>query len=164
MSSILREYTKDFSVSRPIFRMRLHDDKNHILTAQIGEHSAVPIPIEGDCLSELVCNEYKESFSAKDGKFLIDCDSIVASAESRIRNFMVKFVENNLPLNNPRQGKLYKWMYRHAPQNNVEFNAGQLLLYKYIKNYIKIDTEVQPHINNVLAMLDAMMEKYSEKT
>lgn len=163
----LKEYTKDFTVSRPIFRLHL-STRGGTIEPDISDsvYKYKPTPTEGDVLSALVCGNYREEFSIREGVFIINVDSIANNAMGEIRSEVVHFIEKNLPLRNPRQSKLYRWAYRNMPSND-EFNGGLILLYKYINeriipDSIPLDHKVQ-HVKNVLAMLEAMMEKYSDE-
>ena len=67
----------------------------------------------------------------------------------------------NLEMRNPRQSKIYRWFYRELP-NDDDFNDGLCLLYKYMRSFSHSDMKADniEHINNAIAVMEAIMEKY----
>lgn len=161
----LKELTETFEVSRPIFKLTMERDGDTV-SANVGNpiYKFRPTPIEGDCLSELVCSHYNESFFPGHGEFRIDKIHIASRALSEIRQSMSKFLENNLDMRNPRQSKIYRWFYRDLPDDN-DFNDALCLLYKYMRSFCSSemrsgDTE---HTKNAIAVMEAIMEKYNDR-
>ena len=77
----LIDLTKDFEVSRPIFALSLGRSGDAVITNISNPvYKYRPTPIEGDYLSELVCQNYNESFNILDGNFVIDKHRIVHGA------------------------------------------------------------------------------------
>jgi hypothetical protein len=161
----LLKYTESFETSLPIFKLRLNSNGGQIrMSESISKYE--PTPIEGDILSELVCSCYSESFYARQGEFRLDKGQIASQAMRKIRDQMKQFVEKNLPMRNPKQSKLYRWMYREMP-NTTEVNTGLVLLYKYMRMHADdvgcIGKDKQEHLDNIIIMLDAMRVKHEEK-
>ena len=75
MNSLL-QYTVDFKVSRPIFNLEVASNR---ISADRWKpiHQFVPIPIENDVLSNLVCSQYTESFETSSGRYIINIPDIV---------------------------------------------------------------------------------------
>lgn len=160
----LLELTETFEVSRPIFTLTLGRDGDTVCTnINSPMYKYRPALIEGDYLSELVCNNYNESFHLMNGQFMIDRQHIAHRALSDVRNSMPKFLENNLDMRNPRQSKLYRWFYRDLP-NNDEFNDALCLLYKYMRSFSSAEMRSfnTEHTKNAIAVMEAIMEKYDE--
>ncbi len=160
----LRDLTVDFKVSRPVFRLQLSDNGGSINTRRMGgAYNYKPTPIAGDILSELVCSKYSESFDLARGSYRINRDGIADSAMHEIRNSITKFVEKNSEMKNPRQSKLYRWAYRNMP-NDSNFNDTLIMVYKYLRSFCSSDMRGSniEHINNGMALLEAIMEKYEQ--
>lgn len=161
----LMDLTKDFEASRPIFTLSLGRNGDAVNT-NIGNpvYKYRPTPIEGDYLSELVCQNYNESFNILSGNFMIDRHRIAHGALSDVRNSMAKFLENNLGMRNPRQSKLYRWFYRDLPDSN-EFNDSLCLLYKYMRSFSSSEMRSgnPEHTKNAIAIMEAIMEKYDKR-
>lgn len=160
----LRDYTLDFKVSRPVFSLQLSDSGSTISTRRMGGvYSYQPKPIPGDYLSELICSMYSEQFNLDRGSYQINRERIVSYAMHEIRASMGKFVERNSEMKNPRQGKLYRWTYRNMP-NDPEFNDTLIMVYKYLRSFCSSEMRGNniAHVNNGLAILEAIMEKYEK--
>lgn len=160
----LRDLTQDFKVSRPVFRLQLSDNGGSIDSKRMGGiYTYKPTPIAGDVLSELVCSMYNDVFDLSRGSYQIDRNSITERALTEVRNSIAKFVENNSEMKSPRQSKLYRWAYRNMPRDN-EFNDTLIMVYKYLRSFCSKDMRGNnvEHINNGLALLEAIMEKYEK--
>lgn len=161
----LREIAETFQVSRPIFTItcgsvaatRLIVDESKPI------HKYRPTHAGSNSLMTLMCIEYRETFSIKDQTFTIEREAIAIKAMSSIRNRMAVFLERNLKTKNPRQTFLYKWVYRSMP-NDDHFNDALVMLYKYMCSFTTVDMRAdninQKHIDNTIAILTAMKEKY----
>ncbi len=165
MSRKLHKYTDDFTVSRPIFRMKVSDDGSRLEVPSTPLYRYRPEPIEGDILSKLVCKNYQEYINADLGHFSINKDEIVKRTMDTIRSNIPSFLEKNLPMRNPRQSKLYRWAYRNMPRDEGT-NDALIMLYKYICQYsdnnLRIPAAYKEHLDNVIALLDAMREKHEQ--
>ena len=161
----LEELTQDFKTSRPIFRLHIDDNGRNINARTHNPiHKYRPEPIAGDVLSELVCECYSEGFSTQDNEFVIDKFEIAQKAMRAIRNSIPKFLEKNLEMRNPRQSKLYRWAYRNMP-NGSEINDVLVMVYKYLRSFSDSDMKANDlnHVNNGIAILEAIMEKYEQR-
>lgn len=158
----LVDLTKDFKTSRAIFRLTKDEDGSRIM-AELDEQYE-PTPEEDNVLSELVCSNYNEAFDSSKGRFTINQNDIANRAMSTIKNSMTKFLEKNLEMRNPRQSKIYKWYYRSLPNDN-EFNDVMVMVYKYMRSFCGEDMKAvnMEHINNTVALLEAIMEKYEQE-
>lgn len=159
--------TENFSVSRPIFKLTKEDMHDRITVNQNDPvHRWTPIPEEGNVLSELVCKNYNETFSTRVGEFSIDKFAIANRSMENIRSSMAKFIEKNLSMKSPRQSKIYRWYYRNLP-NSDDFNEAMVMVYKYLRSFCDEDMAAtmtsQAHVDNTLALLEAIMEKYEEQ-
>lgn len=161
----LKDLTEGFEVSRPIFKLTMARDGDTVSANMSNPiHKFTPTPIEGDCLSELVCSHHNESFNMMDEKFILDNHQIANRALSTIRHSMTKFLENNLDMRNPRQSKVYRWFYRDLPDNN-DFNDALCLLYKYMRSFCSSEMRSgnPEHTKNAIAVMEAIMEKYNDR-
>lgn len=159
----LLELAKNLDVSRPVFRLTI--DSSGAIDANISNPVYRYRPSDSeDVLAQLITDNYQESFSLERGTFSVDRDQIARRSMEDIRTSIAQFVESNLEMRNPRQSKLYKWLYRNMP-NNSEFNDTLVLLYKYLRTFTgdKMRATSDTHMNNALALLTAMEEKYNEQ-
>lgn len=160
----LLEYTKDFKVSRPVFRLQLSPNSSTIDSRRMTKgYDYKPTPIAGDYLSELVCSKYSEHFDVQRGSYRFNRDEIVKSAMLEIRSSIGKFIEKNSEMKSPRQSKLYRWAYRNMPYSS-DFDDTLIMVYKYLRSFCSSDMRGNntAHINNGLALLEAIMEKYEK--
>ena len=160
MNSLL-QYTVDFKVSRPIFNLEVASNR---ISADRWKpiHQFVPVPIENDVLSNLVCSQYTESFETSSGRYIINIPDIVRNSMQIIRNHTSMFIEVSLDMKSPRQSKMYKWFRYSMPDTN-EFNEVLIMIYKYLLSFCHhstMKTYDKKHKENALALLEAIMEKY----
>jgi hypothetical protein len=165
--NLLEKRTENFRTSKPVFKINISSNEDEIRFELVDKYR--PTPIEGDVLSSLVCFNYEESFNPKlsEESFKFSRNSIVAKSISQIRSELTTLIEKNLPMRNPRQSKLYRWAYRNMP-NNDSINDGLILIYQYIRPFCDSNmriSEVQnkPHLENTIALLDALREKHGEE-
>lgn len=159
----LEEIAETFETSRPIFRLTL-ERSDSTINANVSHpvHRYRPEPKTDDILEALVCEHFEETFSVDRGEFYIDPYKIAKNAMDEIRNDMTRFLDKNLGMKNPRQSKIYKWFYRGLPNTN-DFNDSLVLLYKYMRSFSDSNMKANSteHLNNAIAVMEAIMEKYS---
>lgn len=161
MKELLKQ-TENFKTSRPVFRLTLERGDSAIsANTSSPVYSYRPKPEEGNMLSELVCGDYREQFNSSSNEFIIDKHEIAQRAMQTIRSSMTTFLEKNLEMRNPRQSKIYRWYYRNLP-NDSYFNDTLVMVYKYMRSFSDEDMKASniEHINNAIALLEAIMEKY----
>lgn len=162
----LLEAGKDYSVSRPIFKLIIDTESNSI-TVPYGtpEHEYRPKPVSGDLVSELMASYYSEQFDWFGKEFRVDVYQIAESCMHDIRDFIIGFVEINVEAKNPRQTKIYRF-YRHNMPKTEEFNEVMILVWEHIKSFMLEDKTASEsdlkRTKNCIALLQAIMEKYEE--
>ena len=59
---------------------------------------------------------------------------------------------------------IYKWFYRGLP-NTYDFNDAIVLLYKYMRSFSDENMRASntEHLNNAIAVMEAIMEKYNDE-
>lgn len=161
----LRKIANTFLVSRPVFRLTKHRRDNTI-SANSNEpvYKYRPQPEEGNALSEIMCENFREHFYPDIGVFTIDTDQIVNNTMSDIRNCMAKFLEKNLAMRNTHLTKIYRWYDRSMPQD-VYFNDVIVMVYKYMRTFCddQMVANNKDHAENAIALLRAIMEKYNDE-
>jgi len=161
----LLDLTENFKISRPVFCLQLDSSGRNIrANTSHPKHIYRPKPIEGDPLSELVCENYREVFDVRGGHFQVDKGEIANRAMQQIRGSISNFIEQNLEMRNPRQSKLYRWAYRNMP-NSSEINDVLVMVYKYLRSFCNADNmrgHDADHLKNGFALLEAIMEKYEQ--
>jgi len=161
----LLELTENFKMSRPVFCLQLDNGGRNIrANTSHPKHIYRPEPTAGDPLSELVCENYREHFDVKGGVFQIDRNEIAHRSMQQIRGNIAEFIEKNQEMRNPRQSKLYRWAYRNMP-NHSELNDVLVMVYKYLRSFSNSDMKARDmnHVNNAIAILEAIMEKYEQR-
>lgn len=154
-----------FDKSRPIFRLTIGREGDTI-NANISRpiHKYIPKVEAGNVLSELVCEHYRESFNTNYLQFQVDEYDIAKNAMNHIRSCMATFLEKNLGMKNPRQSKVYRWYYRNLPHDE-SFNNTLVMVYKYMRSFCDSDMHATDtkHVDNTVALLEAIMEKYNDE-
>lgn len=161
----LEEIAQTFSVSRPIFNLTIDEDRRRIsLNTDNPVYKYEPEVDQNDILAVLVAEHYSEKFDPGSGEFCIDPDRIASDTMEHIRRMMPTFLEKNLEMKNPRQSKIYKWFYRGLP-NTYDFNDAIVLLYKYMRSFSDENMRASntEHLNNAIAVMEAIMEKYNDE-
>lgn len=158
--SYLSDIASTFEVPRPIFRLTLNAKCDHI------DHSGYepvyacnPSAKTDDELEKLVVSHYRVDFNKSIGRFSLNAEDIAYRVMDEIRGFMRHFIERNLQMRNPRLSKLYRWLTRYA-KNDARLDDAFMMLYKYILSFENSPIESK-HINNVMAILHAMEEKFN---
>jgi hypothetical protein len=161
----LTEIVDSFKVSRPIFLLTKPEDSDRISSDVDTSFSYEPIPIDGDVLSEIACRAYQQTFNIQIGVFELNKKGIIERAVSTMRSAMYKFLEKNLEMKNPRQSKICKW-YAYSMPETDDFNEVVVMLYKYMRTFCDQDMRSHniEHCKNTLALLEAIMEKYENKS
>lgn len=156
-----------FEVSDPVFRLTM-SSRNDLVDANISHPVRLyrPIADESNVLDCVIVDCYSENFDIGLGIFTVDKERIAHQAMDVIRSHIRMFLERNLEMRNPRQSKIYRWTYR-SMLNDTEFNNVLVMLYKYIRSFTNDDMRVGadqgPHVENVIALLIAMENKYNEQ-
>lgn len=163
----VREIVAKFEVSRPIFRLTLHEERSLILNrSDVPEFNFTPETVPDCVVTELVNSMYTESFSIHLRSYAIDLRDIENNAISSIRSKIRTFIIKNLETKNPSQTKIYKWAQRNMPPDD-EFNEVILSLYKYLRTFCDDDMvayrDKKLETDNIMALLDAMQEKYDKR-
>lgn len=161
----IREIIQTFEVSRPIFRLTIGDSHNRIdLNTHRPNYRYTPREaVEGEALYELVVNNYSESFVAVEGRFMFDAHRIAEQSMSDIREYIARFIAQNLAMKSPRQSKLYRWAHRSMPRTE-DFDDVLVQMYKYLRTFAYENARTIDHkkTENALALLTAMENKYNE--
>jgi hypothetical protein len=163
----LLEVAETFDRSRPVFRLTFSSDGDSIdLNVHEPVHPWRPVAEEGNVINEIVTDRFAEVFDLGTKEFLVDADKIAQEAMEVVRSSIGRFIEKNIGMKNPRQSKLYRWTYRGMP-NTTEFNDTLVLVYKYLRSFsdddMRADIGSKAHVDNAIALLTAMEEKYSEQ-
>ncbi len=164
MKELIR-IAETFGKSRPVFKLTMAKDEDTI-NANISRpiYKYMPKAEQGNILSELVTDHYREQFNRDSLQFQVDEYEIAKNAMSEIRNSFPKFLEKHLGMKSPGQSKIYRWFDRSLPHDDY-FNDNLVLVYKYIRSFCDVDmhsTDTK-HIENTLALLKAIMEKYNDE-
>lgn len=165
ISSIFKPYRDALSVSRPIFKLSLVDGEIRANLDKSGQY--VPPAINDDPIAYLVNNSFEERFDKETKRFILSStdDSRYLSI---IREKLIQFILKNAPFKNPRQSKIYRFLKNSYIS---DFNETQQLflvhVYKYMYAHVDINSVIilnktSPHLNNILAILEAFEEKYGK--
>lgn len=162
----LLEIASKFGRSKPVFDASLSSGGQRIVVTRRPESRYEPVPEEGNILEKLVCSNFEEHFNFSTDSFNVNHRDIANRAMRHILSDLTKFLEKNLKMKNPRQSKLWRFFYNNLPETN-DFQDNMVLLYKYIRTFstdemVLMRGQDQQHVDNTLALMEAIMEKYSE--
>ncbi len=165
----LLEIARTFKTSQPVFWLTLAENRNKIYASE-SIYKYEPQTEEGNLLSEIVCSHYTERFDIENNRYVIDHEDIADRAMCDIRNCIASFLEENLEMRSPTQSKVYRWFNHRMPQDTY-FNDMMVKVYKYMRQFTDhkmrelnaSSGENNPQIKNIIALLEAIMEKYEQK-
>lgn len=160
---ILEELAKNFSNSGPCFALTVLKD-SIMLDDPINRY--IPPTDTSDILQNAVNAHYREIFDFHDGKFTYSSKSIAESTYYYINRDMLVFLKAHLACKAPTNTKLYKYI-DHVTYDKVQQSEPLILLWKYIKPFsmndnFQVKETNKVHANNVIAILEAMREKYEK--
>ena len=161
----LLEIANTFETSKPIFTVDSSGEPGCSLRVRVSETTRYYPKLDpSNPLSALMNRKYEENFSRTQNRFIINKNEIAVQAMQTIRRHITLFIKNNLNTKAPQQSKLYRWAYRDMPKFS-SLDNNLVMLYKYILSFcndemVFIYPHDTRHIDNTLAILQAMMEKH----
>lgn len=166
MTNKINEVIDQIQPSRPIFKLQnfLRDSHSQLSSYTATGYSYV-LPTEGR-IAKLLAHSYYERFDATTLKVTFNRQDLYNNILNKIKIFVCSFVEKSLQLKNPRQSKLYKWLYYMNSTNMpAPLHAPMIALYEYIADlgqggFIVPDKDKR---ETLIALLQAMQEKYGDK-
>ena len=154
-----------FETSKPIFTVDSSGAPGGNLYVRVSETTRYyPKLDSSNPLSALMNHKYEENFSLTQNRFIVNKKEIAVQAMQTIRRRIALFIKNNLNTKAPQQSRLYRWAYRDMPRLS-SLDDNLVMLYKYILSFcndemVFIYPHDTRHIDNTLAILQAMMEKH----
>ena len=161
MNPILEPYIMDLTPSKPIFSVKLNDSRTRIETnilypAQNDKDSKDPLKVLAvDCFQEIF----------KVTQFVVQTEAVEQNMLGQIVRDLGFFLEQHLPARKTRQTKLWKWV-KHEHKRTDEILTAFIHLWKYREGNISNQPDEnlkQPHIKNILLILEAMRTKYERE-
>lgn len=157
---LLKEVTKQFGVSKAVFIATVDENDSHISFDLKETYKPQPGHFD-DPIAKLLASKYQETFDKTLKKFVhsFNYEHIYKDIMKDITLFYVEHTD----LKNPKQSRLYKWLAL-AYTNEMKHPAseGFIALYRYIHGQGGIgDNDMT--VENVLAILELMKEKYEVK-
>lgn len=180
----LREYADKHGVSRPVFDIvpvvrRDHEGASssieEINLELKQEYKYVPEINEADPLTVLIAKSRNEAFSIGIKKFTVSNESTVSNALRNVNEIFLNFLRRNLPNKQPTHTIIYKW-YRRDFLNRLTYpdalsenlDNAVLALYSYVYRNVddsgKILDSKKEHSKNIIALLEALMEKIKNES
>ena len=174
---IIEDIVAGFGVSEPVFvgKVDVRDGRNAYIEFDL-KHEYDPKTKETEDPLEIYIaeNRYCENFSANLGIFRVTTNAYDISRD--IEKSMLYIYEEYSPLKNPKQSKIYKWLrglngYRYKSRNNA-IDLLMIELFRYAATHAtghhpssKIrfqfkDEKNNPHVKNIIAILEKAREKY----
>lgn len=165
-TTIIKSYIEKLDVSKPIFNLTLSEDADAVRSAQCGQHKYKPTIDENDPVSTLVAIYNNESFHIHEAQYRLNRDSIENSVIDAIIRGFVDFLSRNLPNKDPGATKIHKWV-RKRLKYKYDAHDNCTLLYRYMRqhtdeNMAMLTGSNKEHATNIIALLEAMKEKYGE--
>jgi hypothetical protein len=155
----MQSIADSFGNSKPIFKISLEGDHDLSLSL-VDKYSP---PETDDILTNVIKNTWSESFNREKLVYEGSCD--LEAAFRSMRAEVVKMYQNNSPLKNPHQSKLGKWFRSDMTfiyNNPSTIGFVELFRYAHEKGILDLRDKENPHVKNVLAVLELMREKYEQ--
>lgn len=161
----IQELVEFLKTSEPVFRLSPSTDGKEIeMSGPINYYDPhYDYALKDNPLWEVVAAHFSEHFDYRTGTYHLDKVSIADQTMQRIRYTIAQFIEYNHRTKNPIQTKLYKWVYNNMP-DTLEFNNVIVMVYKYLITFSdrNMKSHDQQQIDNAIALLEAIMEKYGK--
>jgi hypothetical protein len=156
---LLEEVAKQFGTSEPIFVATFSGGDAEEINFELKNEYRPQPGLFQDPIAKLLASKYQERFDQKLKKFVhyFEFKSIY---KTNIVGNIQKFYLEHTDLKNPKQSRLYKWLDTMDNQYNHPASEGFIGLYRYIVDSGGADKCGNASIQNVLAILELMKEKY----
>jgi len=156
----LEQLSKIFKSSKAVFTITSTRDDNRVeFDLQTQYDPNTELNLDQDPVLQLLAYTHRESFSKEKQCMVGRTDPRVAynKIEQEIRDFHLL----KSPLKQPGQSTLGKWIRNSFPGNHSEHSIGVIHLYRYIKEHWN-ESKDGPNVQNAMAILELMMEKYEK--
>jgi hypothetical protein len=153
----LEEVTKQFGTSEPVFVGKLAH-KNSTIDFQL-KHKYYPDANNyTDPVAQLLASHFSEYFDRSLKRFVhsFQFNQIYEIITDSVKEFYTEHAK----LKNPRQSILYKWLVTMDNKHNHPASEGFIGLYRYIHTNAGEFCEDDTVIQNAIAILELMKEKY----
>lgn len=165
MSNTLENIAATFGVSDPIFIAELRHTRDQI-DFKVKNPYQPSADDYTDHIEHLVVGCYQERFIRQETKFVNEtrCENVYRQIISEIRAVYEKYSG----LKNPKQSKLYKWLYTMQDRYNDPLFEGFISLYRYMHKNSDGQGRFNngpdnPHVKNILTILERMKDKHEDK-
>lgn len=158
--NILKQVAKQFDVSKPIFVAKV-DENDSTVEFQLKEEYRPKASQYADPVAKLLASKYQENYDKTLKRFVhsFNYEHIYKDIMKDIQLFYVE----HTTLKNPKQSKLYKWLdLAYTNEMKHPASEGFIALYRYIHGNGGIGNNNMT-VENVLAILELMKEKYEVK-
>lgn len=159
---LLKEVAKQFGVSRAVFECSFSNDEDATsLEFSLKESYKPHVSHFDDPVAKLLATKYSETYDKTLRKFVhsFSYEQIYKEIMKTITLFYVEHTD----LKNPKQSRLYKWLdLSYTNEMKHPAAEGFIALYRYIYNYGEACNNSMT-VENVLAILELMKEKYEVK-
>ena len=165
---LLQTYIDELRPSRAVFKLEINHYGDTIVAKPVKDTEIVEQKLsEKNVLRDLVYANRKETLILSDRFYRIDTISVEKGCVDDVKEALKGFLEYSGKFRNPRQSKLWKFIYRTNSMSNVDKIEGFLLLYRYLReNGMSDDGRTNytdsKHVKNALVILEAMREKYEQ--
>jgi len=158
--NILKEVAKQFDVSKPLF-VAIVDEDDGSIQFQLKEVYRPNPKAFADPIAKLLCHKYQETFD-KDLKRFVHSFNFEYAYKDIMKDITLFYIEHT-NLKNPKQSRLYKWLdLSYTNDMRHPASEGFIALYRYIHGNGGIGSNDMT-VENVLAILELMKEKYEVK-
>lgn len=157
MIKLIADVASKFGVSKPIYCGNISRDGDEV-SFRLKKEYVPTNPCPTDPIGDLVAKSYTENLHHDRAKFIQTTH--LPSVYKDIMTCFLEFFEDRAPLKNPRQSKVYKWLKTMQNGYNHPSGEGFIALYRYLNKPNPVDADLQ----NVLAILELMREKYEDTT
>jgi hypothetical protein len=157
---LLKEVANQFGVSKAVFKAAFEEGNTHIEFELKEQYRPQPGHFD-DPIAKLLASKYQETFDKTLKRFVhnFSFENIYKDIMKDITLFYIEHTD----LKNPKQSRLYKWLdLSYTNQMKHPASEGFIALYRYIHGNGGIGRNNMT-VENVLAILELMREKYEVK-
>lgn len=158
----LIEIAKVYKQSEPVFKVELKYGGDELRFVVKDQYLPTDENPGADPILDLLAGEWTENLDKQNRVFRnnVNTERAYYRMMGAIRDFMLIAS----PLKNPKQSKLYQWLYK---QQDMAYNSpscvGFIALYRYLmREEISRSSAINsdPHVKNAMMILELMREKY----
>lgn len=153
MRAVFENIIKGLGNSEPVFEIYVSENGREVKSDLISRYN--PVGTEKNPIEKVLFATFCEDFDKNTMKYRPEASMMISRARSEVMSAIIGFFEKNCGLKNPKQSKMYKFL-----TNYRKLDEGQQEGFLYLYEYLELHGDQQQHIDNAMAILEAMRGKY----